>query len=427
MQLDAVIFGGGAAGLWLLDELTRRGFDVLLIEATALGHGQTVASQGIIHGGLKYTLAGLLTPAAKRIREMPNIWRSCLAGEAAPDLSRTHVRSHFCHLWRTDSISSRLGMIGASLGLRVAPRSVDETERPQILAGCPGTVARLEEQVISPASFVADLAAQNRERIVRLDVSRDVEFDVPTAGQVHRLRMRNPLTAESLALFPRHVIFTAGSGNAELRARVGLTTPAMQRRPLHMVLLRGDLPQFHGHCVDGAKTRVTITSDFDATGKTVWQVGGQIAEAGVAWDRNRLIEQARSELAAVLPSLDLHRVELGTYRVDRAEGRTASGGRPDTIQILRDGNTITAWPTKLALAPMLARNVAGTLRVPSARMSSGRNDGTRSVPAALADSRDFDPAAWQNWPRPAVALSPWEIESNWLWNTEASPVSSRAA
>ncbi|MBI5756918.1 MAG: FAD-dependent oxidoreductase [Planctomycetales bacterium] len=396
MQLDAVIFGGGAAGLWLLDEFTRRGSAVLLIEANALGHGQTVASQGIIHGGLKYTLTGLLTPAAKQIREMPNVWRSCLAGETAPDLSRTRVRSQFCHLWRTDSISSRLGMIGASIGLRVAPRPLDETDRPQILAGCPGTVSRLDEQVISPTSFVTDLATQHRQRIVRLDVARDVEFEVPAAGQVHRLRIRNPLTAESRTLSPRYVIFTAGSGNAELRTRVGLTTPVMQRRPLHMVMLRGDLPQFHGHCVDGAKTRVTITSDFDEAGNTVWQVGGQIAEAGVAWDRSRLVAQARSELQTVLPALDLRRVEWGTYRVDRAEGRTASGTRPDTIQILRDGNTITAWPTKLALAPMLAREAAEMV---------GEH--------ATQSSRDFGPSAWHDWPRPAVAVPPWDVDSNW--------------
>ena len=438
MQLDAVIFGGGAAGLWLLDELTRRGFDVLLIEATALGHGQTVASQGIIHGGLKYTLAGLLTPAAKQIREMPNVWRSCLAGEATPDLSRTHVRSHFCHLWRTDSISSRLGMIGASLGLSVAPRSIDETECPQILAGCPGTVSRLDEQVISPASFVADLAAQHYERIVRLDIARDVEFEVPTAGQVHRLRIQNPRTGESLTLSPRHVILTAGSGNAELRARVGLTTPVMQRRPLHMVMLRGDLPQFHGHCVDGAKTRVTITSDTDAAGRTVWQVGGQIAESGVAWDRSRLIAQAQSELLTVLPALDLRHVEWGTYRVDRAEGRTASGTRPDSIQILRDGNTITAWPTKLALAPMLAREIVETLDVREAqgvgsrfsRRQQSLLDESSTSAAAKNDSRPRrvpDLLAWHNWPRPAIAMPPWEVAINWCSQTETDAAPARAA
>ena len=52
MELDVVIFGGGAAGLWLLDVLREAGFGVLLLEADRLGTGQTIASQGIIHGGL---------------------------------------------------------------------------------------------------------------------------------------------------------------------------------------------------------------------------------------------------------------------------------------------------------------------------------------------------------------------------------------
>jgi len=66
IELDAVIFGGGAAGLWILDELRRAGLAILLLEGgrRGLGSGQTIASQGIIHGGLKYTLAGLLTPSA---------------------------------------------------------------------------------------------------------------------------------------------------------------------------------------------------------------------------------------------------------------------------------------------------------------------------------------------------------------------------
>ncbi len=66
----------------------------------------------------------------------------------------------------------------------------------------------------------------------------------------------------------------------------------MQTRPLHMVLVRGELPHLNGHCVDGRTTRVTITSDTErsetsAAGRTVWQVGGQIAEIGVALDGAR--------------------------------------------------------------------------------------------------------------------------------------------
>ncbi|MCH8259649.1 MAG: FAD-dependent oxidoreductase, partial [Planctomycetes bacterium] len=91
MQLDVVILGGGGAGLWLLDELVRRDFSVLLLEANELGSGQTVASQGIIHGGLKYTLSGFMTPSASAIRDMPGVWRACLAGDREPHLTATRL------------------------------------------------------------------------------------------------------------------------------------------------------------------------------------------------------------------------------------------------------------------------------------------------------------------------------------------------
>ena len=190
MEQDVVIFGGGAAGLWLLDELTRRGANAVLLEANALGTGHTVAAQGIIHGGLKYTLQGLLTPSAASIREMPSVWRDCLAGQCEPDLSGVRRRSDDCFLWRTDSLSSRLGMLGAQFGLRVAPQSVAVAERPEILRGCPGTVARLPEQVISTVSLMEVLAARNRDRLLQVD-PQNVEFRCRGAGDVESIRLHS--------------------------------------------------------------------------------------------------------------------------------------------------------------------------------------------------------------------------------------------
>ena len=50
---DIIIFGGGIAGLWLLNRLHNEGYQAILLETEALGGSQTIASQGIIHGGLK--------------------------------------------------------------------------------------------------------------------------------------------------------------------------------------------------------------------------------------------------------------------------------------------------------------------------------------------------------------------------------------
>lgn len=394
MRLDVVIFGGGAAGLWLLDALARGGARVLLLEARALGSGQTIASQGIIHGGLKYTLGGLLTPAATGVRDMPRIWRDCLAGRTDPNLTAVQRRADFCYLWRSDSISSRLGMIGARLGLNVAPRLVEPGHRPPVLADCPGAVARLDEQVISPASFLEQLSARHRERMLLIDQNAGAFFSMAGGNNVELIQVTNPYTAERLDLRPQCVVFAAGAGNADLRRRTGLSSDCMQRRPLHMVLLRGSLPPLNGHCVDGAATRVTITSDVDSSGRTIWQLGGQVAENGVALDETSLIACAAAELRAVIPRIDLSDVEWATYRVDRAEAKTESGARPQTCRILRDGNIITAWPTKLVLAPKLAQEVVAAI-------------------TATNSAVDYDGASLRHWPRPHVAQPPWETCRNW--------------
>jgi glycine/D-amino acid oxidase-like deaminating enzyme len=395
MELDVLIFGGGAAGLWLLDQLSRRGNHVLLLEAGRLGQGQTVASQGIIHGGLKYTLHGALTSAAREIREMPEIWRDCLAGRRTPDLRNTRLRSSVCYLWRSASLRSRLGMLGARLGLHVGPVELAKSERPAVLAGCPGIVARLDEQVIDPASLLADLASQNRERILLIDPT-PTTFKLLPAGPVDRVVVARPDTGERIEIQPRQIIFTAGGGNAGLRRRCGLPGALMQRRPLHMVLVRGRLPVLNGHCVDGARTRVTITSDVDLSGNTIWQVGGQIAEEGVAMNSGRLIRRTSDELTAVLPGVDLLDCEWTTYRIDRAEHTMPQNGRPDTASVLAEGNVITAWPTKLALIPQLVRMVEAALQ------TSSRVRGEA-----------FHPPGLEEWPRPEVAAPPWETATRW--------------
>ena len=403
MRLDALIFGGGAAGLWLLDRMSRDGHHVLLLESHSLGSGQTIASQGIIHGGLKYSLAGMLTKSAKNIREMPTVWRDSLLGKTTPNLTRTQLRSDCCYLWQTDTLASRAGMIGARIGLKVKPETISSGERPESLDGVYGTVARLPEQVISPHSFLQDLATQYEDRILQIDAQQGLEFQLDSPGEVKAIRLISPTDGSTLELHPRQVIFTAGGGNARLRQQAGLSADVMQRRPLHMVLVRGPLPELNGHCLDGARTRVTITSERDQLGRMVWQVGGQVAEDGVKMDARSLTEHVRRELSSVLPAVDLRQTEWSTYTVDRAEGATANGGRPESIQVLCAGNVTTGWPTKLVLAPVLAEEIS-----------------SRATSPYL--SAPFDTTPFAEWPRPAVAALPWEEASCHWWNVGSVPV-----
>jgi hypothetical protein len=116
-----------------------------------------------------------------------------------------------------------------------------------------------------------------------------------------------------------------------------------------------------------------------------------------------LVDHAANEVRAVLPGLDLSATEWSTYRVDRAEGATDDGRRPETIQVLYAGNVTTGWPTKLALAPILAEEIASRIQPAAGRV-------------------DFDPAALAVWPRPQVAAYPWEdIQRPW-WQPTERPV-----
>jgi hypothetical protein len=257
---------------------------------------------------------------------------------------------------------------------------------------------RLDEQVIDPASFIADLAGQHHERLLRIEADRGVTCELAGPGVVERVIATDPETGQTRPFRPRQIILTAGAGNAALRRLCGLATEEMQRRPLKMVLARGNLPVVNGHCIDGARTRVTITSDRDARGTTVWQIGGQLAEDGVGLDDQMLIRRAHCEIEAVLPGIDLSDCEWSTYRVERAERAMPRSGRPDTATVLCEGNVITAWPTKLALVPQLARMVEAHLPPPQ-RPGAGRGE--------------FDLAGLVGWPRPAVALPPWETARDW--------------
>jgi len=389
--IDVLVIGGGAAGLWFLDRACRCGYETLLLEPFQMGSGQTVASQGIIHGGLKYTLKGVLTGSADAIKQMPALWRKCLAGQSEPDLSATRMRSEFCYLWQTESIMSRAGMIGARAGLQVKPVTVGLEERPAILADCPGRVDRLDEQVLCPPSFISALAGPHQARL--LEIESQLEVQIAQPGDVESVQIKDGVDRVA-TLRPRHVVLTAGAGNADLRVLIGLDAKVMQLRPLHMVMVRGPLPELNGHCVDGNKTRVTITSDRDSQGRTVWQIGGQISEEGVDMQPQQLIEHARRELKAVLPAFDATGTQWATYRVDRAEEATRGGHRPENIYAARQGNVITAWPTKLALVPVLADQIIQLLDPP-------------------ATDIEFDPQRFSDWSRPQVAAGPWETTSTW--------------
>ncbi len=352
LRIDIAIIGGGSAGLWTLNQLRNHGYSAVLFEQEGLGSYQTIGSQGMIHGGVKYALAGTWGGASETVSAMPAIWRACLAGKGKVDLRGCRVLSEDFFLWSGSDLQSRLGSFFASKLLRGHVRKVAPADYPAPLQSPDfhGQVYRLADLVLDVPSLVETLARRQQDAIFAIDWQHCA---LQCEGSRAVLRLAD------CTVVPQQLLLTAGAGNAALLAQLQSGQPAMQSRPLQQVLVRHQYPEpFYGHCMgSNPSPRLTISSHRDQSGRPVWYLGGDLSTASAEEPAEALIERARCELAELLPWLDLGDTEWATLRLDRAEPRQRALLRPDSAFVGKlDGvdNARAAWPTKLTLCPDLA-------------------------------------------------------------------------
>lgn len=393
---DIVVFGGGVAGLWLLNQLHQQGYNAVLLETDALGSGQSLASQGIIHGGLKYSLGGVLSGAAQAIAPMPGRWRQSLRGELAPDLSAVGVLSEEYYMWSDAGIRSRLKAFLGSKGLRGRVEAVAPADYPAFFreATVAGQLYRLPDFVVDTCSLLAALAAPVRHALFRIDVD-SLRFQRAADGTLETVDVA--CGDETVRLSARRFIFSAGRGNRQLITAAGLTQPQTQERPLHMVYLtRSQLPDLFVHCIGdnvSLSPRLTVTAHPRPDGRCVWYLGGELAETGVDSTGEQQIRRARELLGELFPWADLGDAEWKTLRIDRAEPRMNNQFRPDDAVVICEDNAIVAWPIKLTLAPVLADKVMAELS--QAGITPGEQTEADTLRSAL--------------PEPGLATPRWEV------------------
>jgi glycerol-3-phosphate dehydrogenase len=371
---DVAIIGGGIAGLWLLNRLVNDGYNALLFEQTALGGEQTVASQGMIHGGIKYTLSGTLSGASEAIADMPAHWQACMEGKGNVDLTGATTLSDHFYMWSSASALSRMTTFLASKATRGRVTKVSRKDRPSVFqhGAFNGSLYKLVDMVLDVPSVVKALADNYRERIFHIDWNKaqwhqlpdkKVTLDFTYDGQIHRLKAGQ-------------FVLTAGQGNESLLKELGIESPQMQRRPLQQVMVKHTYPHhFFGHCL-GAETtpRLTISSHPCNDGTQVWYLGGSLAEKGADLSPEEVIVNAKKELEELMPWVDLSKARWATLPVDRAEPRQRNFARPDKAfaSVAEEcPNMIVAWPTKLTLSPNLADEVIELLHQHSQPPSQG--------------------------------------------------------
>ena len=336
---DVAIAGAGVAGLWLANLLLSRGLEVAVCERGEVGGTQTIASQGLIHGGVKYALTGTATRAFEATSDMPRRWRACLEGIGEIDLRGVGVVSECYYLWSPDAPGARLAGFLASRLLRGRVEKLSHSDYPQPFEGQAGTMYRLDDFVIDVAGLVQRLAAPLEGRLLPMAVE-------PDGLVMHQGTVRAFQNAD-IRVEAEHFVFAAGADNGKLAAAAGAAT-RMQRLPLKQVLVRSTNPELiFAHCISGMRAEPALTV---TTLPGYHYLGGALASEGANRSDADQIDAAQRELAQALPWIDWSKRTFETVSIDRAEpdGRRLEGAFVETHE-----NVLIAWPGKLTLAPDL--------------------------------------------------------------------------
>lgn len=363
IKTDIVIFGGGIAGLWLLNRLRNAGYSALLLEQDRLGGRESLNANGIIHGGLKFGLSAMLRDI-EDLDDMPALWRNCLAGQGDINLSGVKVLAERQYIWSEANLAARATTFFASKLITGQVEAAEGDTRPDILQdkAFAGSVYRLSDLVIDMPSLIQKLAAAHKNCIYKIgpqnchletdDRHNTTAVFITAAG------------IEPMRIHPERVILAGGQGNAALLEDIGLREPEMEKRTVHMTMLkRPQLPSFYAHCLGTSRNpRITITTHPTRDGEKIWYVGGELADEGALRDERLQIEKAQRELKELLPWVDLRGARYKTVKLDRTLPAGDHIFRPDHAFLEKKGNNIVAWPCKLTLAPNLGRQMLALLQ-----------------------------------------------------------------
>lgn len=344
MKPDIVIIGAGIAGLWLHNLLKSKGYDVLLLEKNAIGSGQTIAAQGIIHSGLKYAFAGKINKLAQSISAMPDRWRAAFQRQGDVDLSSARVNASSQVMLIPNGLMGGLVKLVTKQVLGGNVYEIDKADWPEdiIKSGFKGSVVNMDEPVIDTTSLIRALASPYKDSIKKIDDRDPLEF----------------LKAHNIA--PKKIIYTAAASNHEFAKQFGEDKGLQtQHRPLIQAFLKPAPFELYAHLVGTSEKPVaTITTHKCEDGTLTWYLGGAVAERPIDSDPNDAIKAAIKGFQKYMPNINLETLDWATWSINRVEGKSDTDGwMPDTPSLHKTGDAIYCWPTKLTFAPLLGDKV----------------------------------------------------------------------
>lgn len=355
VKVDNLIIGGGITGLMLLEYLKHEtSGTTILVERTACGTGQSIASQGIIHMGWKYLLDDTIPQGAEKMELSGSYLRNAVS-------YLTGQRKDVLYLWgHTENSWRRIER--ACWRMQANPKYPTAMYDVRAMGRFP-FVADTEETVVSMPSLLKSLLDKHRGRVWRGEAVVDGNLTVVT----------DRVTGATVEVDAGHRIWCSGAG---LDA-AGYTTV---RRPVHMGMVSGILPVFNGHYVEDGVDGPSIT--ITTVANNTWLIGGRVAEK-VGHD----LTVYREAVRRALPALNLNGLRWSSFDVDRVElPREQWALEP---QVVVNGKDIVATPTKMAMVYGLCWKVLEAI---------GGSGGRSHLP---------------DWPSPEVTTPPWEEPRAW--------------
>lgn len=226
---NAVVVGGGVAGLMTAARLARAGWKVALLESSLLGAGATTANHGIVHNGAMYA------------RWHPEIVTSCLMAHDAYATSFPScvVANQPCWyvakpktLWEYEKAWRRHDLVYENVNPRELHELLNDPDTHDVQA------ATIEQHLIDTRALITDLAARCLVAGVDLKVGVAAHHVVRgPCGTVTGVE-----TAQGLITAPI-VVVCSGIGTRQLLERSGSRAATELTSRLEMMCaVPGDVP-----------------------------------------------------------------------------------------------------------------------------------------------------------------------------------------
>lgn len=225
--VDTAIIGGGVAALWTANVLKSAGQSVAVLTNAPLGEGQSLAAQGVIHGGMKYAVAGKLTDSSEALADMPTRWLAALRGESPVDLSGADLLADHQILWSLPNVVSRVAGFFGSKAVRGRSDRISRDDYPTVFDTdrYRGSLFRIEEPVVDPVSTIREMARGVTEETWQVEWGKNAELEIAN-NQISAIRIH--AENETTTLSANRYVLAAGAGNGAILDQLGIDSPKMQ-------------------------------------------------------------------------------------------------------------------------------------------------------------------------------------------------------